>query len=140
MKHDQQFLSVIAAALVWLGPANAAPPDSDDEGRDALNQAHEITAAPTWFAVDVHRHADASGSAAASRFVLARERGRSQPARLRVDCFDGRTAVHIDTVGLGLGASAVAVKYSLDGGRFVSMSWQASADRSSLELSADRAI
>src|SRR5262245_44121788 len=102
MKHDQQFLSVIAAALVWLGPANAAPPDSDDEGRDARNQAHEIPAAPTWFAVEAHRHADDIGSPAAILFGVARERGRSQPARLRVDCFDGRTAVHIDTVGLGL--------------------------------------
>ena len=36
--------------------------------------------------------------------------------------------------------SSVAVAYSLDGGRFVSASWQASADGSGLELSGDRAV
>jgi len=39
-----------------------------------------------------------------------------------------------------LGVVAVAVAYSLDGGRFVSASWQASADGSGLELSGDRAV
>ena len=37
-------------------------------------------------------------------------------------------------------AVAVAMTYSLDGGRFVSASWQASADGSGLELSGDRAV
>jgi hypothetical protein len=36
--------------------------------------------------------------------------------------------------------SAVAVRYSLDGGRFVDGAWQATADGSGLELSGERAI
>jgi len=73
-------------------------------------------------------------------FGMAQERARQWQASLRVDCFEGRTTLHVDTVGLSLGLSSVAVAYSLDGGRFVSASWQATADGSGLELSGDRAV
>ena len=61
-------------------------------------------------------------------------------ATLRVDCAAGITTVHIDTVGLSLGSSAIAVRHSLDGGPFLQAAWQASADGRSLELPADPAI
>jgi hypothetical protein len=50
------------------------------------------------------------------------------------------TTVHVDTAGLSPGPFAAGVTYSLDGGPFVAAAWQASADGSGLELSADRAI
>ena len=49
-------------------------------------------------------------------------------------------AAAVDTAGLRLEASAVALRYSLDGGPFLPASWQASADGSGLELAGDRAV
>jgi hypothetical protein len=46
----------------------------------------------------------------------------------------------MDTDGLRLVPWAVAVKVSLDRGRFVAGTWQASADSSGLELSGDHAV
>ena len=48
--------------------------------------------------------------------------------------------LHIDTAALRLGSSVVAVRYSLDGGPFRRVSWQASADGGGLDLLAERAI
>jgi hypothetical protein len=90
--------------------------------------------------IDARNHASGTNGPAAVLFGVAQERGRSRQASLRVDCFDGRTTLHIDTVGLRLGSPAGAVTYSLDGGPFLPASWQASADGSGLELSSDRAI
>jgi hypothetical protein len=128
MQRHQQALSVAVAAALWAGAAIAAPPDR-----------------ATWIPVDARNHVSGTNGLAAVLFGVAQERGRSRPASLRVDCFEGLTTVHLDADGLrpgplSLGVSAVAVRYSLDGGRFVDGSWQANADGSGLELSGDRAI
>ena len=137
--------SAVAALLAWAVPARAAAPiEPDGEPASADNEAAGVPVGATWLLIEARDHAKGTSGAAAVLFGVAEERGRRRQASLRVDCFEGRTTLHVDTVGLGLGASAaglaVAVAYSLDGGRFVSASWQASADGSGLKLSGERAI
>jgi hypothetical protein len=144
MKRLQRIVSATALAALLAGtfPARAAPPEPEGEPASAGSEATDAPAAATWLLIEARDHARGTSGAAAVLFGVARERGRQWQASLRVDCFEGRTTLHVDTLGLGLGRSgaAVAVAYSLDGGRFVSASWQASADGSGLELSDERAI
>ena len=147
MQRFQRTVSAtaVAALLTWAVPASsAAPPEPEDEPASAGSEAAGVPAGATWLLVEARDHARGTSGAAAVLFGVAQERGRQRQASLRVDCFEGRTSLHVDTVGLGLGQSAVgvavAVAYSLDGGRFVSASWQASADGSGLKLSGDRAV
>jgi hypothetical protein len=146
MQHLQRIVSAtaVAALLAWAVAARAAPPEPEDEAASAGSEAAGVPAAATWLLIEARDHARGTSGAAAVLFGVAQERGRQRQASLRVDCFEGRTSLHVDTVGLGLGPSAVgaavAVAYSLDGGRFVSASWQATADGSGLELSGDRAV
>jgi hypothetical protein len=146
MQRLQRIVSAtaVAALLAWAVPAGAAPTEPEDEPASAGSEATGVPAGATWLLVEARDHARGTSGAAAVLFGVAQERGRQRQASLRVDCFEGRTTLHVDTVGLGLGPSvagaAVAVAYSLDGGRFVSASWQASADGSGLELSGDRAV
>jgi len=141
MQRHQQIVSAAAALLVWVFPASAAQPDPDGEVASASSDVASVPAAATWLVVEARNHASGTSGAAAVVFGVAQERGRSRQAILRVDCFDSRTTLHIDdTAALRLGSSAVAVTYSLDGGPFVSASWQASAEGSGLELSGERAV
>jgi hypothetical protein len=141
MQRHQQIVSAAAAVLVWVVPASAAPPDPDGEVASASSDVARVPAAATWLVVDARNHASGTSGAAAVLFGVVQERGRSRQASLRVDCFDSTTTLHVDdTAALRLGSSAVAVTYSLDGGPFRSASWQAGADGSGLELSADRAV
>src|SRR5260370_13358675 len=133
MQRHRLIVSAAAAVLAWVVPASAAPPERDGEIASA-------PAAATWILIDARDHAGGRSGAAAVLFGVAQERGRSRQASLRVACFDGVTTVHIDTAALRLGSSAVAVTYSLDGGPFPLAAWQASADGSGLDLSADRAV
>ena len=126
MKRHQAFSLAVALAL-WAGAANAADLPSLAAGR------------ATWIPVEARNHATGTSGRAAVLFGVAQERGRYRPASLRVECFDGVTAVHMDVDGLKLGPWAVAVRYSLDGGRFVADSWQPSADGTGLALSGERA-
>jgi hypothetical protein len=93
-----------------------------------------------WIPVEARNHVTGARGPAAVLFGSAHERGRDRPASLRIECFDEATAVHIDADGLRLGPWAVAVRLSLDGGRFVAGSWQPSADGSGLVLSGERAV
>jgi hypothetical protein len=141
MQRHRQIVSAAWAVLAWVVPASAAPPPEPDG--ETASDGGAVTSAPanaTWILIDARDHASGTSGAAAVLFGVAQERGRSRPANLRVACFEGVTTVHIDTAALRPGASAVAVTYSLDGGRFRPASWQAGADGSGLELSADRAI
>jgi hypothetical protein len=146
MQRLQRIVSAtaVAALLAWAVPAGAAPPEPEGEPASAGSEATGVPAAATWLLIEARDHARGTSGAAAVLFGVAQERGRQRQASLRVDCFEGRTTLHVDTVGLSLGppaaAVAVAMTYSLDGGRFVSASWQASADGSGLELSGDRAV
>ncbi len=143
MQRHHRILSAAAALLVWVVPASAASPDPDGEiAGDAIG----VPVVATWLPVEARNQTSGARGPAAVVFGTAQERGRSRQAILRVDCFDGRTTLHVDdTAPLGLGASAVrpsrvAVMVRLDGGRFVSAVWQASADGSGLELSGERAV
>ena len=127
MQRHQQAFSVAVALALWAGAANGSPPEPDP-------------APAAWIPVDARNHVTGTSGPAAVLFGVAQERGRSRPASLRVDCFQGLTTVHMDADGLSLGPWAVAVRYSLDGGRFVDGAWQASADGSGLELSGERAV
>jgi hypothetical protein len=142
MQHLQRIVSAtaVAAMLAWAVAAGAAPTEPEDEPASAGSEAAGVPAAATWLLVEARDHARGTSGAAAVLFGVAQERGRQRQASLRVDCFEGRTTLHVDTVGLSLGPSSVAVAYSLDGGRFVSASWQATADGGGLELSGDRAV
>ena len=146
MQHLQRIVSAtaVAAMLAWAVAAGAAPTEPEDEPASAGSDAAGVPAGATWLLVEARDQARGTSGAAAVLFGVAQERGRQRQASLRVDCFEGRTTLHVDTVGLGLGPSvagvAVAVAYSLDGGRFVSASWQASAGGGGLELSGDRAV
>ena len=142
MQHLQRIdsASAVAALLAWAVPARAAPTEPEDEAASAGSEAAGVPAGATWLLVEARDHARGTSGAAAVLFGVAQERGRPRQASLRVDCFEGRTTLHVDTVGLSLGLSSVAVTYSLDGGRFVSASWQASAGGGGLELSGDRAV
>lgn len=142
MQRHQEILSAVTATLlVWVVPASAAPPEPDDEIASASSDAAGVPADATWLSIDARNHATGASGASAVLFGVAQERGRRRQAILRVDCFDSGTALHIgETATLGLGASAVPVMYRLDGGRFISAIWQASADGSGLELSGERAV
>jgi hypothetical protein len=142
MQHLQRIVSAtaVAALLAWAVAARAAPTEPEDEPASAGSEAAGVPAGATWLLVEARDHAKGTSGAAAVLFGVAQERGRPRQASLRVDCFEGRTTLHVDTVGLSLGPSSVAVTYSLDGGRFVSASWQASASGGGLELSGDRAV
>ena len=120
------------------GPARRTAGSPELENAEGLPSLDAGRA--TWIPVDARNHVTGAHGPAAVLFGVAQERGRSRPASLRVDCLDGVTTVHMDADGLSLGPWAVAVKVSLDGGRFVAGSWQPSADLSGLELSGDRAI
>jgi hypothetical protein len=124
--------------LLGLGPAGAASPDPDVEGERAGGEA--AGSAGAWILVDARNHARGTLGLVAVAFGVAQERGHNRSASLSVDCFDGRTAAHIDTIGLDLRSPTVAVRYSLDGGRYVSASWQVRDGGNGLDLSADRAI
>jgi len=136
MQRHQQALSLAAALALWAGAANADLAE--------LEQASPLpsldTSRATWIAVDARNHLTGANGPAAVLFGVAQERGRHRTASLRVDCFDGVTTVHMDADGMRQGPWAVAVRISLDGGRFFSGSWRASADGSGLELSGARAI
>lgn len=144
MQRLQRIVSAtaLAALLAWAVPAGAAPPEPEDEPASAGSEATGVPVGATWLLIEARDHARGTSGAAAVLLGVAQERGRQRQASLRVDCFEGRTTLHVDTVGLGLGPSAVAVAvaYSLDGGRFVSASWQATADGGGLKLSGDRAV
>jgi hypothetical protein len=129
-------LSFAVALAVWAGAANATPPEPGDERGLPSLAADDVT----WIPVEARNHATGASGPAAVLLGVAHERGRHRPASLRVECFDGVTAIHIDVDGLRLGPWAVAVQYSLDGGRFVAGSWQPSADGTGLTLAGERAI
>jgi hypothetical protein len=143
MQRRQQLLSAalaLALALpptVWVGTAQAMPPEERDE---LVAQASAPAPAPTWAVVDARNHLTGARGPVAVAFGIVQERGMRRPASLRIDCLDGTTTVHIDADGLKPGPFAVAVRYSLDGGRFVASYWPAAADQDGLELNGDRAI
>jgi hypothetical protein len=125
-----QALSIAVVLALWAGAANAEPPD------DLPSRADN----PTWILVEARNHLTGASGPAAVLFGVAHERGRGRPASLRVECFDGVTAVHMDADGLRLGPWSVAARVSFDGGRFVAGSWQPSADGTGLTLSGERAV
>jgi hypothetical protein len=139
MKRLQAFSFAVALALS-AGAANAAPPDLLPERENAAGLPSLAADRATWIPVEARNHATGSSGPAAVLFGVAHERGRYRLAALRVECFDGVTAIHMDADGLSLGPWAVAVRYSLDGGGFVVGSWQPSADGTGLALSGERAI
>jgi len=136
MQRHQHALSLAVALVLWAGAANAGPPEPED----AAGLPSVDAGRATWIAVDARNHVSGANGLAAVLFGVAQERGRSRPASLRVECFDGVTAVHIDVDGLSLGPWGVAVRYSLDGGRFVADSWQRNADGTGLALAGERAV
>jgi hypothetical protein len=140
MQRHQHIASAAAALLIWAVPASAEPPGLESEIASVYGEAPGIPAPPTWLAIEARNHALGTSGPVAQLFGIAEERGRRREAILRVDCFAGRTTLQIDTRELRLGSSAVAVRLSLDGGRFVSAQWQASADGDGLELAGERAI
>jgi type VI secretion system VasI family protein len=143
MQHHQQILSAAAAALLASAlPAGAELPDYDSEIAIARIEAPRGPAAPTWFLVEARNHASDDTGPVALLYGLAQEGERSRPALLRVDCFEDRTSLQIDTVDLHLQlrSAAVAVRVSLDRGAYVSDSWQADADGHGFDLSQERAI
>jgi hypothetical protein len=138
MQRRQQILSIAAKLALWAAAAQATPPPERDE---LLAEAPAETGpAPTWAVVDARNHLTGARGPVAVAFGIVQERGRSRPASLRIDSLDGTTTVRIDAAGLKLGPFAVAVRYSLDGGRFVAASWPAAADQDGLELGGDHAI
>jgi hypothetical protein len=139
MQRYRQIVSAAAAVLAWVAPANAAPPEPDGEIAGDNGALAGAPANASWILIDARDHASGASGAAAVLFGVAQERGRSRQASLRVACFDGVTAVHIDAAAPRPASSAVAVTYSLDGGPFRPAAWQAGAD-GSLDLSGDRAI
>jgi hypothetical protein len=126
MKRHQAFSFSVALAL--SAAAATATPSSL-----AVDRAR-------WIPVEARNHVTGARGPAAVLFGGAHERGRDRPASLRVECFDGATAVHVDADGLRPGPWAVDVRLSLDGGRFVAGAWQPSADGSGLVLSGERAV
>jgi len=140
MQHHQHIASAAAALVVWALPASAELPGLEGEIASAYSEAPGPPARPTWFVIEARNHARGTTGPVALLFGVAQENGRRREAILRVDCFEGRTTVQIDTTELRLASSAVAVRLSLDGGRFVSAQWQASADGDGLELTGERAI
>jgi|FEC22Drversion2_1045045.scaffolds.fasta_scaffold00387_37 hypothetical protein len=138
MQRRQQIFSFAATLVLWAGAAYAAPPPERDE---LLAEAPAAAGpAPAWAVVDARNHLTGARGPVAVAFGIVHERGRSRPASLRIDSLDGTTTVRIDADGLRLGPFAVAVRHSLDGGRFVASSWPANADQDGIELAGDRAI
>jgi hypothetical protein len=133
MQRHRTIPSIAAALAVWAGPAFAEPPELGGEVAEAPAKA-------TWQLVEARNHVTGATGLAAVVFGVAQERGRSRLAILRVDCFDELTTLHVDDEQLRSDAAAIAVKYSIDGGRFVSGAWQTRGDSSGLELSGERAI
>ena len=129
-------VALTVALAVWAGAVAACP----TEPEAAADLSSPDAGRATWIPVDARNHVTGASGPAAVLFGTAQERGRSRPASLRVVCFDGVTTVHMDADGLRPGPWAVAVKVSLDGGRFVAGSWQAGDDGSGVKLSGDRAI
>ena len=129
MKRHKTLSTAVVLAL-WAGAANAEPPDDLPGRADTA----------TWIPVEARNHVTGASGPAAVLFGIARERGRDRAASLRVECFDGVTAVHMDADGLRLGPWAVAVRLSHDGGRFVAGSWQPAGDGTGLTLSTDQAV
>ena len=131
----QRASSVAVVLALWAGAVNAEPAD-DLPGR--VDNA-------TWIPVEARNHVTGASGPAAVLFGIARERGHSRPASLRVECFDGVTAVHVDADGLRLGSfdsmwGVIEVRLSFDGGRFVAGAWQPAGDGTGLTLSADQAV
>jgi len=139
MRRHQASSLAVAVAL-WAGAANATPPELLAEAENAAGLPSLAADRASWIPVEARNHATGASGQAAVLFGVAHERGRTRPASLRVECFDGVTALHVDVDGLGVGPWAVAVRYSLDGGRFVAASWQPSADGTGLALSGERAV
>ena len=140
-RHPYPHIASAAAALVvWALPANAELPGLEGEIASAYSEAQSVPAPPTWFLIEARNHARGTTGPVALLFGIAQENGHRREAILRVDCFEGRTTVQIDTRDLRLGAGAVAVRLSLDGGPYASARWQASADGDGLELTGERAI
>jgi hypothetical protein len=129
MKRHKTLSTAVVLAL-WAGAANAEPPDDLPGRADTA----------TWIPVEARNHVTGASGPAAVLFGIARERGRDRAASLRVECFDGVTAVHVDADGLRLGPWAVSVRLSLDGGGFVAGSWQPAGDGTGLTLSTDQAV
>lgn len=124
------------ATALWAGAASAGWPEPEQAaGLPSLD-----TDRATWIPVEARNHVTGASSPAAVLFGVAQERGRNRQASLRVDCLDGVTTVHVDADSLRPGPWAVAVRLSLDGGRFAAGSWQTSDDGSGLKLSGDRAV
>jgi len=136
MQRHQHALSFAVAMALWAGAANADSPELEN----AASLPSLDAGRPSWIPVDARNHLTGATGPAAVLFGVAQERGRSRQASLRVLCFEGVTTVHMDADGLHPGPWAVAVRVSLDGGRFVADSWQPSADGGSLQLSGERAI
>lgn len=151
-----QALSLAVALALWPGVAKAAPPDlfpeplpsllpddehahglpSSDAGHDSGRDAERAS----WIPVEARNHATGASGPAAVLFGVAHERGRHRPASLRVECFDGATAVHVDADGLRPGPWVVAVRVSLDRGRFAADLWRPGPDGSGVALTGDRAV
>ena len=93
MKRHQALSFAVALALS-AAAVNATPPSF------AADRAR-------WIPVEARNHATGASGPAAVLFGVAHERGRGRPASLRVECFDGVTAVHMDADGLRLGPWAV---------------------------------
>jgi hypothetical protein len=141
MQRHQPIVSAAVALLFWIVPARAVPPpEPDSEIAQATSDASSSPDSAAWILIEAHNQTSGRNGPAAVLFGFAQERGRRRQATLRADCFEGRTTLHIDTVGLHFGSPVVPVTYSLDNGLFLGASWQANADRSGVELSSDRAI
>lgn len=131
-----QALSLVMATALWASAASAGWPEPEQAaGLPSLDTDHA-----TWIPVEARNHVTGISGPAAVLFGVAQERGRNRQASLRVDCLDGVTTVHVDADSLRPGPWAVAVRLSLDGGRFAAGSWQASDDGGGLKLSGDRAV
>jgi len=140
MQRHRHIASAAAALLVWALPANAEPPGLESDIASVYSEAPGLPARPTWLVIEARNHARGTTGPVALLFGIAQENGHRREAILRVDCFEGRTTVQIDTRDLRLGAGAVAVRLSLDGGPYASARWQANADGDGLELTGERAI
>lgn len=136
MQRHRLALSLAAASALWAGAAYAELPDPED----ALRLPSLDAGRATWIHVDARNHDTGVSGPAAVLFGVARERGSSRQASLRVLCFEGLTSVHVDADGLRPGAWAAAVRVSLDGGRFAAGAWQLSADGGRLELAGSPAV
>ena len=139
MKRHQALSFAVALAL-WAGAASATPPDPAPESANGPGLPSLAADRATWIPVEARNHVTGSNGRAAVLFGVAEERGRKRLAALRVECFDGVTAVHVDVERLRLFPSAFAVRYSLDGGRFVAGAWQAGAGGSGLALAGEPAV